>query len=97
MVGVRDVGRIYTLKEQALHEGLSNLGRLFQSVEYRTNNATVGGSSPSSTIFAVRGFGFLLPECPGHSHWLSISETPRRCSLLVVSRKPSCLWASAAG
>jgi hypothetical protein len=45
---------------QARHEGLSNLGRLFQSVEYRTNNATVGGSSPSSTIFAVCELGIFL-------------------------------------
>ena len=33
--------------------GRYNLGRLFQSVESRTNNAAVGGSSPSSTTFCI--------------------------------------------
>ena len=49
-VSVHKLKRLYMHKDRSEH-GSSNPGRLFQSVEYRTNNATVGGSSPSSTIF----------------------------------------------
>ena len=49
---------IYGYNEMLPPIGRYNLGRLFQSVESRTNNAAVGGSSPSSTTFC--GFDPLI-------------------------------------